>query len=106
MVRKRASPWRVGHLVSAQKLLADRIEARISYIGVDALGITVPNIDLSIRQRPAVSGAEAHHVKCQRQWRTRRDLPIRGISANVRPMQLFVHEIGTFGLFRTDDTER
>ncbi len=44
----------VRHLIAAQEFLSDGIEAAIRHIGIDPLGITVPNIHKSARKGLAV----------------------------------------------------
>jgi len=74
---------RVGDLVAAQKLLADRVKARIFYIRIDAPRIAMPDVHMSICQWLTIAGNDPRNCECQSQWRPGFDLTIRRIRANV-----------------------
>src|SRR5882724_7980881 len=87
----------VRGLVAAQELLAERGPARVLHVGVDADRVAVPQIHHGTGQRRAGTRREARDAQRQPQRGAGPHATVRRIGADVRPVQLLVHEVRALG---------
>jgi hypothetical protein len=91
------------HLVAAQELLPDRVEAAVLDVGVDAGGVAVPDVDHHARERGARAPGDACDREAQREGDALTDRAVARVGADVGAFEALVDEVGTLGLLGAHD---
>src|SRR5947209_13176843 len=95
-------PVGVGRLEAAEELLADRVVGRD--VGVDAAGVAVPDVHRGAREGGAAGGAEAGDPEGELEGGAGRGRAVGRVGADVGPVELLVHEVGTLGQLGLDSS--
>src|SRR2546426_6884303 len=104
--QKPDGPCGVRDLIAAQELLSPRVKEPVPNVRIDADRVAVPEIHHGALERRAGLTADFMDAKCQLEWQAFFHRAVRGIRPDVGAVETLVHEIGTFGLFRSHNAWR
>src|SRR5690349_10812790 len=100
-------PLRIRHLITAQKLAAERAERRILDIRIDTQSVAVPDIDLGAGKRLALPvTTDARECDGQGERDAGFNFTGRRIGSDIGTMQALLDEIRSFRLFRPKQAHR